>query len=104
MTEHEQKMEERFSRIEREARRHDRIIEILLVAFLAIGGWTAVKVVDNSQQIAVIKARLDHIETRLDRIEAYLNILVARKNGEDADAGAPKQSKLGTEQGQLATR
>ena len=83
--------------------RHARILEILLGAYLAatlaFGGWTAAKVTDNSQRIAVIEHRLDRIEARLSRIESALNILVARKNAEEglADAGASKQSKLATE-------
>jgi len=134
MTEHEQRMEERFALFEREARRRDRIIEILLgvvvtlvLMIFAIGGWTAVRVVDNTARIAVIENRLDNIETRLGDVEtrlarvevqlagiqSALNILVARKNGAagSADAGESKQSKLApgqgkfsTEPGQLATR
>jgi len=125
MTEHEQRMEERFALFEREARRRDRIIEILLgvvvtlvLMIFAIGGWTAVRVVDNTARIAVIENRLDNIETRLGDVEtrlarvevqlagiqSALNILVARKNGEVGGEGESKQSKLGTEPGQLATR
>jgi len=122
MTEQEQMVEERFARFEREARRRDRVIGMLLGAYLAatlaFGGWIGIKVVDNSERITRVEARLDsverrldRIEARLDRIEAALNILVARKNGEAEGAGeskqsklAPGQGKLGTEPGQLATR
>lgn len=114
MTEHEQK-----DPGQRDAIRHARILEILLGAYLAatfaFGGWVAVKVTDNSARISVIEHRLDQIEIRLSnvearlakveerltRIEAALNILVARKKAEDDLADA---SKLGAEQGQLATR
>lgn len=113
---------------EKRAHRDARIIEVLLGAVLAVAvayaGWTVNKFIELETRItrletkvAEFEARFSRIEERLTRIEAALNFLVARKKAEDgiedasADTGdskqsrlAPGQSKLSTEQGQLATR
>jgi len=102
---------------EKRAHRDARIIEVLLGAVLAVAvayaGWTVNKFIELNTRLTRLETKVEtkfeefesrfvRVEERLARIEAALNILVARQNGEAE--GESKQSKLGTEPGQLATR
>jgi len=64
------------------------IVGAILAALVGLAGWTATKVVENGEKIAVLNAKMD-------LIISGLNISVAPKESASAEPGAERGFQIG---------
>jgi len=64
------------------------VLGVILAALVGLWGWTATKVVENGEKIAVLNAKMD-------LIISGLNISVAPKESASAEPGAERGYQAG---------